>query len=163
MSKEKTEAANYYSKDFEWEQLRHEIETDPTFLYHLLPFIDDDDSKNVENSATAEKSSVTDSSNSSPLEDSDAWDKFHSRHSTGKFFKVQVLILCFLGCSGSCVNLHSEIVETGILSLLINLNHSCKIYFFWIILFICVHMHSEIVETSILSTNWVGFCPFWVI
>ncbi|CAI9091450.1 OLC1v1026492C3 [Oldenlandia corymbosa var. corymbosa] len=100
MSGDITEAENYYSKDFEWEQLRLEVETDPTFLYHLLPF----NSDGVSNS-------TTDSSNSSPLEDSDAWNKFHSRHSTGKFFKERRYLLKEfpeLACRG-----HSKVLEVG--------------------------------------------------
>ncbi|PKI41351.1 hypothetical protein CRG98_038237 [Punica granatum] len=70
------EAEEYFSKDFEWEDLKSEIENDPSFQYHLLPF---------------------DPSSSSairpPEEESNAWRKFHSRHYTGKFFKERRYLL----------------------------------------------------------------------
>lgn len=69
------EAIEYHSKDFEWDKLRQEIENDPSLVYHLLPFEDGIDNHNP-------------SSPSLHLQDSDAWNKFHTRHSTGKFFKV---------------------------------------------------------------------------
>ncbi|KAE8725821.1 Methyltransferase family protein isoform 4 [Hibiscus syriacus] len=39
MSVSATEASEYHSKDFDWETLRQEIESDPSLTYHLLPFI----------------------------------------------------------------------------------------------------------------------------
>lgn len=66
-------AANYYSKDFEWDELRQEIENNPSFAHHLLPFPD---------SITQNQHTLL------SQEDSEAWNKFHTRHSTGKFFKV---------------------------------------------------------------------------
>ncbi|MCD9640188.1 hypothetical protein HAX54_025333 [Datura stramonium] len=73
-------AANYYSKDFEWDQLRQEIENNPSLAHHLLPF---------PNSATQNQDTLLSSPLSvcSPQEDTEAWNKFHTRHSTGKFFK----------------------------------------------------------------------------
>lgn len=65
------EVAEYFSKDFEWEELKAEVENDPSFRYHLLPF----ECSNPSSQAAAE-------------EDSIAWKKFHIRHSSGKFFKV---------------------------------------------------------------------------
>ncbi|WOH11679.1 hypothetical protein DCAR_0831169 [Daucus carota subsp. sativus] len=59
-------AREYHSKDFEWEQLRSEIENDPSLSYHLQPPLH---------------------SQSSPSQDSLAWNNFHSTHSSGKFFK----------------------------------------------------------------------------
>lgn len=58
----------YHSKDFDWEELRQRIENDPTLHYHFLPF--------------------TNQSLSSSALDSQSWNHFHARHSTGKFFKV---------------------------------------------------------------------------
>ena len=39
-SRKKMEAAEaeYFSKDFEWDELRAEVENDPSFRYHLLPY-----------------------------------------------------------------------------------------------------------------------------
>ncbi|CAM8897009.1 unnamed protein product [Rhodiola kirilowii] len=62
--------AQYFSKDFDWEQLRLEIESDPSLRYHLNP-----------------------STLAPPPQDSDAWNRFHIRHSTGKFFKVRIPFL----------------------------------------------------------------------
>ncbi|XP_028770679.1 methyltransferase-like protein 6 [Neltuma alba] len=60
--------AQYFSKDFEWEELRAEIEADPCFRYHLLPFEPSSSWRQAET-------------------DVNAWEQFHSRHSSGKFFK----------------------------------------------------------------------------
>lgn len=70
------EEAEYFSKDFEWEELRAEVENDSSFAHHLLPF--------------EPTSSI---SFSQPQSDSDAWKRFHIRHSAGKFFKVHSLVL----------------------------------------------------------------------
>lgn len=88
----KEEAENYYSNDFDWDQLRQEIESEPSLLYHLLPFSDGDEGNKPNNSgnAAAGKDRV-ESSMSSSVEDSAAWNKFHSRHATGKFFKVRCM------------------------------------------------------------------------
>ncbi|KAI3809315.1 hypothetical protein L1987_25286 [Smallanthus sonchifolius] len=67
MSSQETE---YHSNDFDWEELRERIENDPTLGYHLVPF--------------------TPQSPSSSSLDSQSWNQFHSRHSTGKFFKVKL-------------------------------------------------------------------------
>lgn len=69
-------AGEYHSKDFEWETLKQEIENDPSLQYHLLPY-----NSSPEAAQEAEQ-------------DSDAWKRFHSRHSSGKFFKV-CLSFCF--------------------------------------------------------------------
>lgn len=70
---EKMEAAEYFSKDFEWEELRAEVENDPSLRCHLLPF----ESSNPSSIKAAD-------------EDSAAWKRFHVRHSSGKFFKVPI-------------------------------------------------------------------------
>lgn len=57
--------AEYHSRDFDWEELRDEVENDPSLLYHLTP-----------------------SAPSLPPCNADAWRSFHRRHSSGKFFKV---------------------------------------------------------------------------
>lgn len=72
-------AENYYSKDFEWEQLKQDVENDPSLLYHFTPYT---------NPATGTQDLDPSPSSSLPKQDSEAWNKFHTRHSTGKFFKV---------------------------------------------------------------------------
>lgn len=69
MSRNDLRAENYYSKDFDWDELREEVENNPTFHFHLLPF--------------SQAIQIQDA-----RRDSEAWDQFHARHSTGKFFKV---------------------------------------------------------------------------
>ncbi|GFS41521.1 methyltransferase family protein [Actinidia rufa] len=67
----------YHTNDFEWDQLRQEIESDPSLRYHLLPLP----------AITNPSSSQSQSQSLFPSQDSEAWNKFHTRHSTGKFFK----------------------------------------------------------------------------
>ncbi|XP_075084471.1 uncharacterized protein LOC107760721 [Nicotiana tabacum] len=90
----KAAAENYYSKDFEWDQLRHEIENDPSLVHHLLPF--------PQNQHTLSTS-----------EDSEAWNNFHNlQNSTGKFFKERRYLLKEfpeLACCGEC----STVLEVG--------------------------------------------------
>lgn len=71
--------AEYFSKDFEWDELRAEVENDSSFRYHLLPF----DSSTIPSSQTTTRSTTA-----VEEEDSTAWKRFHIRHSSGKFFKV---------------------------------------------------------------------------
>lgn len=66
-------AAEYFSKDFEWKELRAEVENDPSFAQHLLPTFEPTSSSSFPQSHST---------------DSDAWKRFHIRHSAGKFFKV---------------------------------------------------------------------------
>lgn len=95
------EAENYYSKDFEWEQLKQDVENDPSLLYHFTPY---------SNPATgtqdldARSSSSSSYSSCLPKQDSEAWNKFHTRHSTGKFFKVSQFI-CIFVFSSICVKI----------------------------------------------------------
>jgi hypothetical protein len=63
--------AEYHSHDFEWEELKEEVESGPAFSYHLSPF--------PEPAA---------STTSPPQLSSEAWRSFHRRHASGKFFKV---------------------------------------------------------------------------
>ncbi|KAK6138008.1 hypothetical protein DH2020_028262 [Rehmannia glutinosa] len=72
MSKKDWGAENYYSKDFDWDQLRDEVESNPSLQFHLLPY----------------SSKQSANQNEEAQQDSEAWDKFHARHSTGKFFKI---------------------------------------------------------------------------
>ncbi|KAF9606148.1 hypothetical protein IFM89_023201 [Coptis chinensis] len=75
LSKLMGEESVYFSKDFEWQHLKNEIENNPSFAHHFLPF---------------EPSS---SSSSSSSNYSDAWRNFHNLHSTGKFFKERRYLL----------------------------------------------------------------------
>ncbi|CAE5960343.1 unnamed protein product [Arabidopsis arenosa] len=61
------EAGEYHSKDFEWEFLQNIVENDPSLSHHLHHHHQDFSKY---------------SPNSQP------WQDFHSRHSSGKFFKV---------------------------------------------------------------------------
>lgn len=89
--------AEYFSKDFEWEDLRAQVENDPSFSYHLLPF---------EPTSFSLNSVATDQSHSSAADGSHAWNRFHHRHSSGKFFKVPIafplLIYLFLSINKIC-------------------------------------------------------------
>lgn len=71
----------YFSKDFDWEKLREEIENDPSLSYHTARF-------------DPSSSSSCSSSSTSPLpeKDSEPWKSFHIRHSTGRFFKVSLAL-----------------------------------------------------------------------
>ncbi|GJN12063.1 hypothetical protein PR202_ga30307 [Eleusine coracana subsp. coracana] len=62
--------AEYLSHDFEWEDLKAEVEANPAFSYHLSP-----------------------STNSPPPPSSEAWRSFHRRHASGKFFKERRYLL----------------------------------------------------------------------
>ncbi|CAL5079880.1 unnamed protein product [Urochloa decumbens] len=73
----KSEAeAEYHSHDFEWEDLKAEVESDPSLSYHLSPFPD-----------------PAASTPSPPQPSSDAWRSFHRRHASGKFFKERRYLL----------------------------------------------------------------------
>ncbi|KAJ8506365.1 hypothetical protein OPV22_007251 [Ensete ventricosum] len=71
-------AAEYHSKDFEWEELRDKVENDASLRYHLVPFV---------------ASSSSSPSSDPPPDDVDAWRSFHRRHSAGKFFKERRYLL----------------------------------------------------------------------
>ncbi|KAL2549154.1 Methyltransferase family protein [Forsythia ovata] len=94
MSKRNWVAENYYSKDFEWDELRQEVENDPSLQYHLLPY------------------TKVDSENQDRLQDSEAWDKFHALHSTGKFFKERRYLLKEFPELASCKDYY-KILEVG--------------------------------------------------
>ncbi|KAF7143333.1 hypothetical protein RHSIM_Rhsim05G0175600 [Rhododendron simsii] len=87
------EAVEYHSKDFEWDQHRKEIETDPSLRYHLLPLHVNDDDDDHSNGKSSPCSKSLSGSSSSPSHDSEAWNHFHARHSTGKFFKQRRYLL----------------------------------------------------------------------
>lgn len=67
-------AREYHARDFEWEDLREEVEKDPSKGYHVAP-----------PSSGGHRGDLL--SSSSPHA-SEAWRSFHRRHSTGRFFKV---------------------------------------------------------------------------
>ncbi|AES61180.2 putative tRNA(Thr) (cytosine(32)-N(3))-methyltransferase [Medicago truncatula] len=73
MKKSESEAAEYFSKDFEWEELRSEVESNPSLRHHFQSF--------------------SHSSTQSPESDVQAWKQFHTRHSSGKFFKERRYLL----------------------------------------------------------------------
>ncbi|OAY79788.1 Methyltransferase-like protein 6 [Ananas comosus] len=76
---EEEDEAEYHSRDFAWEDLRNEIESDASLSHHLL-------------SSSLPSSSIGSSSTSSSI-DADAWRSFHHRHSTGRFFKERRYLL----------------------------------------------------------------------
>nr|GMD50748.1 methyltransferase-like protein 6 [Ipomoea batatas] len=96
-------AENYYSKDFEWEQLKQDVENDPSLLYHFTPYT---------NPATGTQDLDPSPSSSLPKQDSEAWNKFHTRHSTGKFFKERRYLLKEFPEIASCDE-YSIVLEVG--------------------------------------------------
>ncbi|KAI3748469.1 hypothetical protein L6452_11549 [Arctium lappa] len=92
MSSEETE---YHSKDFGWEELKEQIESDPALGYHFLPYTHQS------------------FSSSSSLEiDSQSWNRFHARHSTGKFFKERRYLFKEFPELASCEE-YSKVLEVG--------------------------------------------------
>ncbi|CAN1233391.1 tRNA N(3)-methylcytidine methyltransferase METTL6 [Linum perenne] len=75
----KAEEAEYFSKDFDWESLKQQVETNPSFQFHLRPHLPSSSDKQLEEEAEAR--------------DSNAWQSFHIRHSSGKFFKERRYLL----------------------------------------------------------------------
>ncbi|XP_004302075.1 PREDICTED: methyltransferase-like protein 6 [Fragaria vesca subsp. vesca] len=86
--------AEYFSKDFEWDELRVEVENDPSLSYHLVPF---EPSLSVAEEEEAE---------------SQPWNDFHHRHASGKFFKERRYLLQefpeLVGCEEN-----SKVLEVG--------------------------------------------------
>lgn len=93
MSSEGEAEAQYFCKDFEWEDLRAEVEANPSFAYHFQ-------------SAS--------SSFPPPQSDSDvqAWKQFHLLHSSGKFFKERRYLLKEFPELLSCTP-NSKLLEVG--------------------------------------------------
>ncbi|KAK9735253.1 hypothetical protein RND81_04G194000 [Saponaria officinalis] len=87
----KGEAKEYHSTDFEWHSLKSEIENNPSLSYHLSPF---------------QSSSLSSSSSSQ------SWSHFHSRHSSGKFFKERRYLLKEFPELLSCAD-YSKVLEVG--------------------------------------------------
>ncbi|XP_058744194.1 uncharacterized protein LOC131616770 [Vicia villosa] len=89
-----TKAAEYFCKDFEWEQLRSEIESNPSLCHHF--------------------DSSSSSSSQSPQSDVQAWKQFHIRHSSGKFFKERRYLLKeFPQLLSSPANYNPRLLEVG--------------------------------------------------
>ena len=65
--------AEYHCHDFEWEDLRADVEANPSFSYHLSPF-------------------PTITASPQPPS-SEAWRSFHRRHASGRFFKERRYLL----------------------------------------------------------------------
>ncbi|KAI4301988.1 hypothetical protein L6164_035213 [Bauhinia variegata] len=90
--------AEYFSKDFEWEELKAEVEANPSLRYHLLP---------------CEPSSLSSSIHSTEAEaDIEAWKRFHIRHFSGKFFKERRYLLKEFPELVSCGQ-NSKVLEVG--------------------------------------------------
>ncbi|XP_059628491.1 uncharacterized protein LOC132271201 isoform X2 [Cornus florida] len=87
----------YHSKDFEWDQLREEIENDPSLRYHFQ---------------LSSQPETIQFSPSLSSHDSQAWDNFHTRHSTGKFFKERRYLLKEFPELASCDE-NSKVLEVG--------------------------------------------------
>lgn len=87
--------AEYHSRDFEWEDLKEEVESGPVFSYHLSPFLD-----------------PAASTTSPPQPSSEAWRSFHRRHASGKFFKERRYLLKEFPelCSSKD---HAKVLEVG--------------------------------------------------
>ncbi|KAL5770583.1 hypothetical protein ACOSP7_014737 [Xanthoceras sorbifolium] len=95
------EAEEYHSKDFEWETLKQQIEDDPSLQHHVLPFpfLQQQQHHQEDQEEETEK-------------DSDAWKRFHSRHSSGKFFKERRYLLKEFPELVSCGE-SSKLLEVG--------------------------------------------------
>ncbi|CAA7390758.1 unnamed protein product [Spirodela intermedia] len=72
-------AGKYHAKDFDWEDLREEVEKDPSKGYHVA--------------APSSSGYRGDLLPSSLPHASEAWRSFHKRHSTGRFFKERRYLL----------------------------------------------------------------------
>ncbi|XP_024003998.1 methyltransferase-like protein 6 [Eutrema salsugineum] len=91
---QRVEAAEYHSKDFEWEYVKNLVENDPSLSHHLHHQDQRRDS----------------SSSASP--DSQPWQDFHSRHFSGKFFKERRYLLKEFPELVSCGD-NSKLLEVG--------------------------------------------------
>ncbi|KAK2402618.1 Methyltransferase family protein [Trifolium repens] len=96
MNSEGEVAAEYFSNDFDWEELRSEIESNPSLRYHFESF-------------------SSSSSSQSPQSDVHVWKQFHTRHSTGKFYKERRYLLKEFPelLSSSPSNSNPKLLEVG--------------------------------------------------
>ncbi|KAG2317015.1 hypothetical protein Bca52824_020137 [Brassica carinata] len=88
-------AGEYHSKDFEWEFVKNLVENDPSLSHHIQE----------------QQQLVVDSSSSSSS-DTKPWQDFHSRHSSGKFFKERRYLLKEFPELVSCGE-NSKLLEVG--------------------------------------------------
>ncbi|XP_058082835.1 uncharacterized protein LOC131230841 isoform X2 [Magnolia sinica] len=96
MGSEEEKEAEYHSKDFEWEEVREEVEKDPSLSHHSIPFT----------TATSSTSNSYDDFFSEP------WKSFHKRHSSGRFFKERRYLLKEFPELLSCGDF-SKVLEVG--------------------------------------------------
>ncbi|KAK7376318.1 hypothetical protein VNO78_34784 [Psophocarpus tetragonolobus] len=92
MGSEGEAEAQYFCKDFEWEDLRAEVEANPSLAYHF--------------------GSLSSSTLPPPESDVQAWKQFHLRHATGKFFKERRYLLKEFPQLLSCAP-NSKLLEVG--------------------------------------------------
>ncbi|XP_010511568.1 PREDICTED: methyltransferase-like protein 6 isoform X2 [Camelina sativa] len=98
MEKREEEAGEYHSKEFEWEYLKNIVENDPSLSHHLH-----------------QQQQYHHDSQKHPPPDSDSqpWQDFHSRHSSGKFFKERRYLLKEFPELVSCGENNSKLLEVG--------------------------------------------------
>ncbi|KFK35617.1 hypothetical protein AALP_AA4G014500 [Arabis alpina] len=84
-------AGEYHSKDFEWEFLKNLVENDPCLSHHIHTHEQEEDEDGP---------------------DSQAWQDFHARHSSGKFFKERRYLLKEFPELLSCGH-NSKLLEVG--------------------------------------------------
>ncbi|PQP93289.1 methyltransferase-like protein 6 [Prunus yedoensis var. nudiflora] len=92
--------AEYFSKDFDWDELRVQVENDPSFSYHLLPF-----QPNPISISLADETHYA-------AAGSHAWNAFHHRHASGKFFKERRYLLEEFPELVNCKE-NSKVLEVG--------------------------------------------------
>ncbi|XP_031502835.1 uncharacterized protein LOC116265956 [Nymphaea colorata] len=80
------EEAQYFCHDFDWNDHRDEVEKDVSLHYHLLPFQESEQSPCSSSSASSSYPPSMDDT-------SEAWKRFHNRHSMGRFFKERRYLL----------------------------------------------------------------------
>ncbi|XP_010414913.1 PREDICTED: methyltransferase-like protein 6 [Camelina sativa] len=97
MEKKREEAGEYHSKDFEWEFLKNIVEKDPSLSHHLHQ---------------QHQYYHHYSQKHPPPPDSQPWQDFHSRHSSGKFFKERRYLLKEFPELVSCGE-NSKLLEVG--------------------------------------------------
>ncbi|KAL9272759.1 tRNA N(3)-methylcytidine methyltransferase METTL6-like protein [Drosera capensis] len=101
------EAAEYHSKDFDWEELRQEVENDPSLSHHYLPPPQSHlrQQQQISHSKAASVAAAISA-------ESRAWSEFHARHYSGKFFKERRFLLKEFPELVSCPD-HSKLLEVG--------------------------------------------------
>uniref|UniRef100_A0A2P2JT48 tRNA N(3)-methylcytidine methyltransferase n=1 Tax=Rhizophora mucronata TaxID=61149 RepID=A0A2P2JT48_RHIMU len=111
MSGEEEETkTDYHSRDFDWETLKQQIERNPSYQYHLLPFTSQQQQQQEEQKR--ENTQLEENEEERESEDSKAWKNFHLRHSSGKFFKERRYLLKEFPELVSCTKF-SKVLEVG--------------------------------------------------